>query len=347
MAEFTPQIHPWNQPIWEQLAQEGGRRNHALLFNGQVGLGKLDLAMALAQRVISHQNERSASLFAAGSHPDMHVLMPESELHTLEEGDIKQVYTGRYLEPHTGKPKQAISIDSVRKLSAALTTRPHISKHRVILIAHAQQLNRNAANALLKNLEEPPSQTLFILVTDDVSSLPKTIRSRCSLVNFRAPTYAVAKAWLEQQSTIPASDIDSHLAMANNQPLHALQLFNDGYIEALKSVFNDVNGLWSRRRLVVDTAKDWQTTGSVVCVEILQKLCADLLRCKVSDQPINVFFPVQQSWVKSSAKKISANQLVQTIDALSEARRLLNTAVDDLLVMETVSIHVRRMPQSA
>ena len=344
MGDPAANLHPWNQTLWQQLTTESDRRSHALLLTGHKGLGKLDFGFALAQHVIGDNHSQSATLFQAGSHPDMHMLMPEAELVELEEDDLKAVFSRRYQESHSGKPRRNITIDQVRKLSEALSTHPHISKTRVILIAFAESLNRNAANALLKNLEEPPGQTLFILISDEVSLITATIRSRCSLVPMRTPTTSVGRDWLTQHGSVPVEEIDQYLAMANGQPLAAIELYKSGYIDTLKAVFTDVNGLWSHKRQVVEAAKHWQDIDAATCVEVLQKLCVDLLRCKLSPEPQQVFFPVQLSWIQSSSTKLSTTALLDALDELSEARRLLRTTVDRLLVLETLAGKIQAMP---
>lgn len=345
MIRFIPNIHPWNQEVWQNLTLEPERSNHALLFAGNYGLGKQDLAMALAHFVLTDTHSQSEHLFNASSHPDFHVLMPEIEVVKLDgQTSILAAFARRYLEHHKGKPKRTVSIEQVRKLNQALTTHPHISKHRVVLIPFAETMNRNASNALLKSLEEPPANTLFIIVSDEVSSLTKTIRSRCSLINFRAPDQASARAWLQLQSDIPEQEINNHLAMANNHPLAALMLYRQGYIESLKLVFKDVNGLWNQRREAVQVAKNWQNIGGVLSIDILQKLCADILRCSLSDSPVEVFFPVQQSWVQSVSAKLRRVKLLKLMDSLNYAKAMLNTTVDELLVLETVSNQFRQLP---
>lgn len=346
MPEFDQQIHPWNQALWQQLSSDQQRQNHALLLVGQEGLGKLDLGFALARHIVTGGHEQSQHLFAAGSHPDMHFLLPEFQLTHWEEGSLPRLFAARYQEEHGGKPRTNITINQVRSLAEALTTHPHIAKHRVILIGYAESMNRNAANALLKNLEEPPSNTVFVLVSDDASLLPATIRSRCSVIPVATPSLDVGKIWLQEQSGIPEPDIESYLAMANNQPLLAKRLHEEGYVETLKAVFTDVNGLWSRRSQSIEAAKRWQDLGGLRCLNILQKLCVDMLRCKVSDQPHQVFFPVQQSWVASSATKLSTRLLLQTLDQLADAKRLIRTTVDELLVLETVSYQISQLPKA-
>ena len=337
---YSPTIHPWNQQLWQSLTLESGRSNHALLFNGDIGLGKQDLAFSLAHFVLTQSQGQSLSLFDAGSHPDLHIIMPEAFV-----GDnLLDQYAQRYLQTHGGKPRANITIDQIRTLNGTLTTHPHIAQNRIILIMHADTMNRNAANALLKSLEEPPSNTLFILVSNEVSKLAKTVRSRCSLINFTAPDYEHGHAWLSAQGDLAKTDIDSHLAMANNSPLLALQMYENDYLSALKSVFTDVNNLWTQRTEATQVAKSWQDVGSLKSIDILQKLSTDILRCTLSENPSSVFFPVQKSWVQSVAPKLSITKLLDAIDELIYAKRLLSTTVDELLVLETVSIKFSRLP---
>jgi DNA polymerase-3 subunit delta' len=343
MAKFVPTIHPWNQQTWQNITNEPERSNHALLFTGNQGLGKQSLAFALAHFVLCDTHSQSESLFNAGSHPDLHVIMAENQVVELAEDDLMARFAKRYLEHHTGKPKRTISIEQIRTLSQALTTHPHISSHRVILIVGAEQMNRNAANALLKSLEEPPANTLFIIVSDEISRLAKTVRSRCSLIPFRAPDAASAQAWLEQQGDLPAHEVINHLSMANNHPLLAFKLYKEGYIDSLKSVFTDVNGLWNQRREPVQVAKNWQEIGALISIDILQKLSADLLKNSLSDNPQSLFFPVQETWVKSVSAKLSRQKILDVIDSLNYAKRMLSTTVDQLLVLETVSNDFRKL----
>jgi DNA polymerase-3 subunit delta' len=341
MASFHPTIHPWNQELWQHLTLEPERSNHALLFNGDAGLGKKDLAIGLAHFVMTETHSQSASLFSAGSHPDLHVIMPEAQI----QDNLVGSFARRYVEAHSGKNlKKTITIDQIRKLSAALVTHPHIASTRVIVIYAAETMNRSAANALLKSLEEPPQNTLFLIVSDEISKLAKTIRSRCSLVNFKAPDFDSARSWIALQGVLPEDEIDNHLAMANNHPLRAIDLYDSNYLQSLKSVFTDVNGLWTQRAEATQVAKNWQTIGAAVSVDILQKLSTDLLRASLSDNPKTVFFPVQRNWIMSTSQKLSRQKLLDVIDELIYAKKMLATTVDAQLVLESLSIKFRGLP---
>ena len=307
------------------------------------------MAIALAHFVLTDNHSQSENLFNAGSHPDLHIIMPEALI--TEIGQIEQpqqalmaTYAARYIETHSGKPRKTITIDQIRKLSAALSTYPHINEHRVILIVAAETMNRNAANALLKSLEEPPENTLFVVISNEISVLPKTIRSRCSLINFHAPDHDSALAWLGQQNALPEGECATYLSIANNHPLQAIELFKSGYLNNLKAILTDVNHLWMRRIEITGAAKKWQDIGALIAVDILQKLATDLLRFQLSENPQTVFFPVQKSWVQSSSAKVSQESLLALLDELNNAKKLLASTVDQLLVLETVAQRTFSLP---
>ena len=151
-------------------AARAGRLHHGWILAGPPGIGKASLAREVALCLLAGeedsgsvaQSHPAAHLFAAGTHPDY------AEL--------------RRLERDSGDLARNISVDQVRGLSRLLSTAPSISLRRVILIDAADDMERGAANALLKNLEEPPRDTIFLLVSHAPSRLLPTIRSRCRML---------------------------------------------------------------------------------------------------------------------------------------------------------------------
>ena len=85
-------IHPWNEHIWQHLTTSHERTNHALLFNGNHGLGKKDLAISFAHYLLCQNHGQSEHLFNAASHPDLHILMPEVLAQEYQEQDLSLIH---------------------------------------------------------------------------------------------------------------------------------------------------------------------------------------------------------------------------------------------------------------
>jgi DNA polymerase-3 subunit delta' len=126
---------------------------HAYLLHGPPGVGKRDLALLFAAELLEDH-----ARVARRSHPDLYVLEPLGD---------------------------QIRIDDIRELRRDLHMRPFEASRRVYLVFGADTMNEDAADALLKDLEEPPPYAVLVLVADDLGPLPETIRSRCQLVGFR------------------------------------------------------------------------------------------------------------------------------------------------------------------
>ncbi len=158
-------------------AYRANKLPHALLFSGPAGIGKATLAFHLAHHLLKYPSNGDApdaltepdpasSLFrqiAIGSHP--------SVLHLTRPANDK-----------TKGFKTAVTVDEVRRVSRFLSMTSHDGAYRIVIVDSADDMNTNAANALLKNLEEPPSRTVFILISHSPGALLPTIRSRCQVV---------------------------------------------------------------------------------------------------------------------------------------------------------------------
>ena len=257
-----PERLPWHGPQWQRIGRSirSGRMPHALLLRGVVGNGKALFAARLAAVLSCRSGDPpcgecdSCRLCAAGNHPD-------------------RVDVG--LEPE----RREIVVDQIRGLihSAGLTAR--LGGYKVVIVDPADRLNRHAANALLKTLEEPPGATVFILVSSSHAQLLATIRSRCQLVDFPVADPGVALEWLRGKVPEP----ETALALAHGAPVRAVEMSHGGLLEVRKGLARDLDALISGRRDPVTVAAGWKELGRGTVSEWLVDILAERLRRSVLD----------------------------------------------------------------
>ncbi|MCE3590347.1 DNA polymerase III subunit delta', partial [Escherichia coli] len=142
-------------------------------------MGKSTLAFHLAGHMLKHPVQREAPLELAL--PDFSVA-PYRQIATGTH--LAVLHISRPLDAKTGKFKTGITVDEIRRVTHFLNRTAHDGAWRIVIVDPADDMNRNAANALLKTLEEPPQRTLFILISHSSGRLLPTIRSRCQSIRF-------------------------------------------------------------------------------------------------------------------------------------------------------------------
>lgn len=158
-------------------AYRAGKLPHALIFVGPVGIGKATLAFHLAHHLLKYPRPESSPETLAV--PD-----PASPLfRQVAQGAHPSVlHLTRPFNERTKAYKSVVTVDEIRKVSGFLSLTSHDGGYRIVIVDPADDMNASAANALLKNLEEPPARTLFVLIVHAPGSLLPTIRSRCQIV---------------------------------------------------------------------------------------------------------------------------------------------------------------------
>lgn len=158
-------------------AHHSGRLPHGLILTGPQGIGKATLAFHLAQHLLRFPQGGAAPERLA--EPE-----PASPLHRqIASGAQPSVlHLTRPINEKTKTFRTVVTVDEIRRVSRFLSLTSHDGGYRIVIIDPADDMNPNAANALLKNLEEPPSRTVFILIVHAPGSLLPTIRSRCQVV---------------------------------------------------------------------------------------------------------------------------------------------------------------------
>jgi DNA polymerase-3 subunit delta' len=222
-----PPEPPANPDLFGHAATEamlagllGGRLHHAWLLTGPAGIGKATLAYRFARRLLAASDPAVAALpglslpsghpvfrrVAAGTHADLHTI-------------------ARAIDPKTKRLRGEIVVDDVRAAAGLLRRTPGEGGWRVLVVDRVDEMNRNAANALLKLLEEPPPRAVLLLVCDAPGRVLPTLRSRCRRLTLAAlgqeAMDAALRAWLPEET---AQARDRLAALADGAPGRALML---------------------------------------------------------------------------------------------------------------------------
>jgi DNA polymerase-3 subunit delta' len=237
-------------------ALEAGRLAHAWLITGPKGIGKATLAHRFARYVLAH----GAALAAAGKADDGPGLFgdelpaadpaPQGEgqgLHldpdhpvfhrTLAGSHADLMVIERQIDEKTGRRKGQITVDAIRGVKGFLSLTAGEGAWRVVVIDAADDMNRNAANALLKVLEEPPPQALVLLVSHNPGGLLPTIRSRCRQLTLRPPsTESVAEIIRARCPDLDPGEAARLAEVAEGSIGYALELAEQGGLAMLDEV---------------------------------------------------------------------------------------------------------------
>ncbi|CCM75617.1 DNA polymerase III subunit delta' [Rhizobium mesoamericanum] len=209
-----------------------GKGHHAILIEGPPGIGKATLAFRFANHVLTHPDPTSAPELLADPDPSSSVSrqIASGASHNL-------LHLARPVDEKTGKVKSAITVDEVRRAGRFFSQTSGTGNWRIVIIDPADDMNRNAANAILKILEEPPKRALFLLISHAPGKLLPTIRSRCLPLKL-APLEDSALGAALAHLGIEANDRDL-LAAANGSVGEALKLVNYGGGEII-AAYNEV-----------------------------------------------------------------------------------------------------------
>lgn len=245
LNQITRAVHPWHTEAWQQFDLEN--LPQAILLHGQAGIGKLDFALELAQAIICEADLFSSRAkpckecqacrwFETANHPDFISLVPAVFRHRMPHAELEgmpkpELDEAPEKDEGDGKKGSAfIKIEQVRLAIDAINLGTHRGGRRVVLIYPLEGLRPDAANTLLKSLEEPNEQTIFILLSDRLDRVLPTIRSRCQLIALPKPSRVTALQWLQtnlgslSEQKISQEEMEATLDEQGGAPLAAKEL---------------------------------------------------------------------------------------------------------------------------
>lgn len=265
---------PWLRRAWQTVQSRVAedRLPHALILVGECGVGKRAWAEAVGGLLLCDQplgreagqpiacgRCKQCELLAAASHPDIRIYAPEKS--------------------------RMVKVDQVRALSSFAVASPQVAHHKVAIIDRADQLNINAANALLKTLEEPlPDVTLILLQESGRPVLP-TIRSRCQTLTVPVPGNSEANHWLASrvknlpEDAQPSADVLAKaLMLAGNAPRLALDYATGDFIGLRDTALDRFKDFMKSRIPVGEAAKAFKSMGLEDTLWLFETWAADLAR---------------------------------------------------------------------
>ena len=335
------ELYPWQHDLWQRWIELRARQPHALLLKGPQGVGKLDFALNIARSLLCErplvsglacQNCPSCHWFQQETHPDFRLIQPDALSISDEESEEKE--EGK--KPGK-KPAKRILIEQIRTLSDFFGLSSHQGGYRVVLIHPAETMNANAANALLKMLEEPSGQMLLILVSHKPQQLPATILSRCLMLAAPMPPPEISMAWLQQQNV---SNPAAMLAQAGFAPLQAARLAQEAEETGEREQF--LLAIKQPAKLdVYALAERLQRTEPALVVHWLQQWCYDLSAAQLTGS-VRYNSELADS-IKSAAEKIDVHKLLRYQKELITARREALHPLNPRLLFESLLLSYKQM----
>ncbi len=313
-------VLPWQHNNRDHLLglQQRGQLPHALLLHGLQGTGIRQFAEAIAHTIMCRTGVtapcgecHNCELNSAGNHPDLMLLLPEKE-----SGPIK--------------------VDQVRGVVAFGQASAQQGGYRVVIVCPAEAMNTNAANSLLKTLEEPGAKTLLLLVTYAAATVLPTVRSRCQQMAMAVPEAAEGRAWLQRHLS-DVTHLDLLHLFAPRQPLYGQRL--EPMVSEMQMVADSLPALVNGSADVLATANKW---ASIELGQLLRWFyqwltAACLVECgQVSEDSVAV--RICQAW-QSRRPAVPLLDLVEEVVAL---RRVLASGgnPNSQLVLENLAFRL-------
>nr|WP_256352767.1 DNA polymerase III subunit delta' [Pseudomonas sp. PDM31] len=303
---------------------------HAYLLHGPAGIGKRALAERLMASLLCQRPNaldacgecKSCLLLKAGSHPDNYILEPE-------EAD------------------KAIKVDQVRDLVSFVVQTAQLGGRKVVLIEPVESMNINAANALLKSLEEPSGDTVLLLVSHQPSRLLATIKSRCVQQACPLPSQAMSQAWLGR--ALPDCSAEERvelLTLAAGSPLAAVNLQAQGVREQRAQVVEGVKKLLKQQQSPTQLAEGWNAIPLLLLFDWFCDWSSLILRYQLTQDEDGLGLADMRKVLQYLAQKTAQDKVLNIQDwILAQRQKVLSKAnLNRVLLLEALLVQWASLP---
>ena len=238
--------------------------HHAYIFEGPKGIGKNIFTLEVAKG------------FLCNAKPNIKICNECKSCHLFDESHHPDFYPIKTIED-----KKQISINQIREIQEPLYESSFLGSNKVFLINLLEKLTREAFNSFLKNLEEPPSNSIFLLISHRYQTLPSTIKSRCIQISMQIPEKEQIKKWLENQ-TNHNEKIESALLFSKGKPLVAAEMINLEVNDTRMEFVKDISELIKTGNNLLQISEEWPKDNDTLLLKLewMSDLLMDCIRHK-------------------------------------------------------------------
>ena len=337
---LTSKICPWlvDPLTWFEKRKQEGRLAHGWLIAGQQGIGKLNLALIMANRLVNPKThwpqildskEAEAAMAARhvpqDHHPDLHWIHPEEGKRRISVDYIKG-----------NKQKNITGISQTLQLTS------HGGHAKVAVLEAADTMTKEAANALLKTLEEPSQNTYLFLVAHQPGRLPSTVRSRCQFLYVRGPGHEDGLAWLSSfDQTVSPSDWSSLLDLTDRSPLQALRLYTEGFLAKNKEYLGFLDKVSKNQLDPQKVADAWVKEDLDLALTWLIKQLRKVIHLRLSGSLLQIDKTDDYRMLTTIMNKVSIKKLFQLYDKSEYLLHSLGGGVNSELALKALLLELQ------
>lgn len=343
---------------------------HAQLFVGNEGCGTLPMAIAYASHILCRDNESCLLKCRHLSHPDLHFVFPTSTNSKVKKDPISVLFLDEWRKFINEKPygslfdwyqqlgienKQGnIGVNEAKDITSKLALKSFEGGYKVMIIWMAEKMNTEAANKLLKLLEEPPQQTIFLLVTEDEASILDTIRSRCQILRFpplseNAIKEGIIKRGVSENDAIKLAvraQGNFNKALSFLEEVEEENIFEKWFITWVRSAYrakgnkSSIHGLLQWSDEIASSGRETQKQFLFYCIEIFRQ--ALLLNYKSESLVYSVFRDSSFN-LEKFAPFVHGNNIEQIYKELEEAIFHIERNGNAKIIFTDLSIKLTRL----
>lgn len=298
------------------------RLAHAYLFLGPQGLGKTLLAKELAKFLNCEKPTKDG---------DLKIDCCDSCISCRKINDVN------HPDVHWIKPQQSrkILIDEIRLVQREISLKTYEGKLKVLIILEAHNITEEAANSLLKTLEEPPGHSLIILTSTNINGLLPTITSRCQIIKFYPVNYERIKQILTQRYKLKSDDLHFLSAQAEGRVGRALSLQDQGALGKKNRLIERVCR-FERRSSSVDVFNVKDKIELADQIRYLLNWFRDILIFKAGLPESSIINADRLEGIKSQAEKFKLQELEQIVTEIDQTHRLIESNVNPKIALEVM-----------